>query len=221
MNILSIDTTTKNMLVGIKKNYLTYKNKDLNSAKHLEYLMPEIDSLLSQAELNIDNVDVIAVVVGPGSFTGIRIGIATAIGLSTRRRFKTIPVNSLDLIAYINYKKSQSRENVTCIIPSSLNKYYVADYCAMDRTTDITVKTLDEIKIDAIDKHIKIVVLGDDKCKEFEKVSYDADDLIDYTEELIKANKFAPLTPCYVSLSQAERELLIKEGKSGDASWNT
>ncbi len=214
MNILAIDTTTKTMIVGIKKFNVVHKNRDVDSIKHLEYLMPEIDRMLSEAEMTIDNIDIVSVVVGPGSFTGIRIGVATALGLSTRKQFKTIPVNSLDLIAYINNKRSNTRENVTCIIPSSLNKYYVADYYATDRIGDIYVKTIDEIRNDEQLKNKKVVCLGDNAYG-YQEIMYDAQDLIDYTEKMIVNNNYAPLTPCYVSLSQAERELLAKEATVG------
>ena len=83
MKVLIIDTTWENLVVvGIndKKEYI--RNIQLDKLNHQKTLLNTIDEVLKECVMGIGEVDAIAVVVGPGSFTGIRIGISTALGLS-------------------------------------------------------------------------------------------------------------------------------------------
>ena len=211
MNILVIDTTTDNLIVGIKHGNDIYRNDPVNTHKHMSYLMTEIDKLFDKSSLTLDNIDIIAVGVGPGSFTGIRVGVATAIGLSNRRRFNTIGVNSMDLLAYIVSRQGGNAFQV--VIPSTTSKYYVAEYRDGVRVGDILVKTADEIRDNASISGIN--VYGLNNCG-FDNVSYTTDDFIEYVEREAKSGNYSDLVPCYVALSQAEKELLDREGKSGD-----
>ena len=67
---------------------------------HSQKLMPAIESLMAQLDLKIADMDGIAVASGPGSFTGIRIGVATAKGLAHGSGLKVIPVSTLEALAW-------------------------------------------------------------------------------------------------------------------------
>lgn len=101
MKILIIDTTWENLVVvGIndKKEYI--RNIQLDKLNHQKTLLNTIDEVLKECVMGIGEVDAIAVVVGPGSFTGIRIGISTALGLSFESNTKRIELNAFEVIGY-------------------------------------------------------------------------------------------------------------------------
>lgn len=79
MKILVIDTASKNCLVAIyedEKKILERKNEE--ELTHSQKLMPLIDESLKKAKISIDDIELLICSQGPGSFTGVRIGISTA-----------------------------------------------------------------------------------------------------------------------------------------------
>ena len=207
MNILAIDTTNKKLSVVLRKNYIDYYEQ-IQSDKHLITLLPTIDLLMDKAQLSMENIDIIAVCVGPGSFTGIRIGVATAKGLCESREIKTIPINNFELIAYTNFVKNGDK-NIVVVIPSTLNKVYCADWNLKQGLHNIDVKSLDEVFASNVGNK-KIVSYVD--MPNVQRIDISEKDLLTFVEELIKANKYGNLEPYYVALSQAENEL-NKRGK--------
>lgn len=83
MLALGIDTSTSQGSVGLSDDRGPIAQIELNStSNHVERLLPAVQSLLSGAGLRMDELDLIAVATGPGSFTGVRIGMATGKGLA-------------------------------------------------------------------------------------------------------------------------------------------
>lgn len=83
MKILSIDSSTSSASCAILEDNKLLGEITLNDKKqHSVILMPLIDSLLKDLKLTINDIDAFAVSSGPGSFTGLRIGIATVKGLA-------------------------------------------------------------------------------------------------------------------------------------------
>ena len=104
MKLLAFDSTAKSASVALAEDgkILSYALAD-NGLTHSEILLPMAESVLSCAKTTIDEVDAFAVTVGPGSFTGVRIGVATVKGLaqdySDLERKNCIPVSTLEAIA--------------------------------------------------------------------------------------------------------------------------
>lgn len=214
MNILAIDTTSKNLMVAVKIGHKVFYEKITNNAKHLQTLMPVIDRVFDAAQISLENIDHIACVVGPGSFTGIRIGISTIKSFLTLKSFKTLPVNYLEMLSYINLVRNKDKF-VTAAIFSTLEKLYVADYSQSKGLGEISVKTLEEIKEEASLSGKKVITNED--INGFIKIEYTPEEFLNFVEELSVKNKFGNLLPCYVSLSQAERELQKREAKDGNS----
>ena len=81
MNILAVDTAGKTAAVAVlRDDVLLYEAQCNNGLTHSETLLPMIDTALKAAGLTVDDLDVLGVTNGPGSFTGLRIGLANALG---------------------------------------------------------------------------------------------------------------------------------------------
>ncbi len=91
MKILAIDTSSKNASVAItedEKELIELNNSEEKT--HSQKLMPMIDEVLKKLDLSLDDIDLISSSLGPGSFTGVRIGIATAKAFSDSKNIPAV-----------------------------------------------------------------------------------------------------------------------------------
>jgi tRNA threonylcarbamoyladenosine biosynthesis protein TsaB len=99
--ILGIDTSTPQVGCaiggheGVIASFSSAKGK-----RHAETLVPAIDFLCRQAHVELDEIGAIAVDLGPGLFTGLRVGVATAKAMASALRIPVVGVSSLDLLAF-------------------------------------------------------------------------------------------------------------------------
>ena len=101
MKILALDTATQSCSVAIVDDgSLLAELTRVNIKTHSRYLMDLIDTVCSIAELKAADVDGFAVTIGPGSFTGLRIGISTIKGLAFCLNKPLVGVSSLDALAW-------------------------------------------------------------------------------------------------------------------------
>jgi tRNA threonylcarbamoyladenosine biosynthesis protein TsaB len=98
--ILALDTTTSAGSAAVLRDadVLAASIGD-PAVTHGQRLPADLDRVLRQAALRIDDVELFAVAAGPGSFTGLRVGIATTQGLATARGCRVFPVSALDALA--------------------------------------------------------------------------------------------------------------------------
>ena len=99
MNILAIDTTTKKASVALKTESNLFSKEINNEITHSEKLLPLIDEVLKDANLSLKDIDLFALTLGPGSFTGVRIGVATIKALAKVYNKKIFGTTSLELLA--------------------------------------------------------------------------------------------------------------------------
>lgn len=139
MKILSIDTSSKICSVSILENDTTILEKHNNDEKtHSQKLMPLISELFNETKLNLDNIDLLACCQGPGSFTGIRIGISTVKAFSDVKHIPIIGVTSLEALAY-NIKKEGY---IASIIDAKNNNVYFALYEFTNNTYKVIIPPL-------------------------------------------------------------------------------
>lgn len=101
MNILAVDTSALTATVAVMKNGVTvFENNITNALTHSETLMPMIDHALSSVKLNVNDIDLFAVSCGPGSFTGIRIGVSAIKALAYATGKSVFGMNTLEALAY-------------------------------------------------------------------------------------------------------------------------
>jgi tRNA threonylcarbamoyladenosine biosynthesis protein TsaB len=101
MLILGIDTATQQVgcAIGGHEGVLASFHA-ARFRRHAETLVPAIDFIRKQARIELDEISVVAVDMGPGLFTGLRVGVATAKALAHGLRVPMIGVSSLDLLAF-------------------------------------------------------------------------------------------------------------------------
>ena len=104
MRVLAIDSSGLTATVAVMEDELTVAEYTVNYKKtHSQTLLPMIDSIVSMVEADLSKIDAIAVSGGPGSFTGLRIGSATAKGLGLALNKPLIHVPTVDAMAYSVY----------------------------------------------------------------------------------------------------------------------
>ena len=100
MKILAVDTSSKICSVAVLEDRNVLDEINLNDGRtHSENLMPTIQLLLERNDLTLDDIDLIGVTVGPGSFTGIRIGIASVKAMAEVKHIPVATVSSLQSLA--------------------------------------------------------------------------------------------------------------------------
>lgn len=163
MNILAIDTSSSVASVAIINNEKLVGEYSINTnLKHSEKLMPIINQLLLSCDISINDIDCIGIAEGPGSFTGVRIGIATARAISHVINVPIIGVSTLEALAY----NIPCFEGIVCpILDARRNQVYASAYRWEDNNVFSVINQdayyIDDI-IDELNKYNeKIIFLGD------------------------------------------------------------
>ena len=97
--ILTIDTSSSYCAVALQFGEVLIERISNSERQSAQALLPMISELLLDAKIALGDIDLIAVVAGPGSFTGVRIGVAVAQGLSLSSNIPVVPLSSLALLA--------------------------------------------------------------------------------------------------------------------------
>ncbi len=224
MRILAVDTSAVCASVSITENGKILSESSINTGlTHSRTLMPMIDSTLRNGEIDLDSIDYLACSVGPGSFTGIRIGVAAIKGLADGLKKKCIPVSTLEALAY-------NLQGRCCTAVSVMDARCNQVYCGIFLVDGEEITRLTEdmaLKIEELEKMLpdyeNVVFVGDGARLCHEKLGYEiapAGQLYQrgssvafaaeksFSEE--KTVTAAELMPAYLRLPQAERELKAK-----------
>jgi tRNA threonylcarbamoyladenosine biosynthesis protein TsaB len=98
--LLAIDTSTRSVGVALYNGVQIISEKVwLSQQFHTVELAPTVSSLINQAGISMDELTVVAVALGPGSFTGLRIGMSLAKGMALAGRLEIVGIPSLDILA--------------------------------------------------------------------------------------------------------------------------
>ena len=227
MRILAVDTSAVCASVGVTEDGKILSESSINTGlTHSRTLMPMIDSTLKNGEIDLDSIDYFACSVGPGSFTGIRIGVAAIKGLADGLKKKCIPVSTLEALAY-------NLQGRCCTAVSVMDSRCNQVYCGIFLVEGEKVTRLTEdmaLKIDELEKMLpdyeNVVFVGDGARLCHSKLGYEiapAGQLYQrgssvafaaeksFSEE--KTVTAAELMPAYLRLPQAERELKARLSK--------
>ena len=237
MKILAIDTSAKAASVAVTEDGEIKGEFFINTMlTHSETLMPMTDAVLRSVHLELADIDYFAVNTGPGSFTGLRIGIAAIKGMAYALGKPCAAVSTLEAMAY---NLSEPGTVVCCVMDARCNQVYNALF---DVSGNIPVRLCDDraLTIDELSKELetigkKVVLVGDGAKLCFSKMQGIACDLhiaaenVRYqrasstafaAEKLIREGKTTDpdkLMPQYLRLPQAQRELIAKNKSNNTA----
>ncbi len=125
MKFLAIDTSAKALtIVAVNGEKRVHFSEDC-AMQHSVRLFPELDGVLARAELSLRDCEMIACVVGPGSFTGIRIGISAVKGLCFASAKPALALTSFDALAY-----ADEREDKIAVVDAGHGFLYAEGYGA-------------------------------------------------------------------------------------------
>lgn len=197
MICLLIDTSTSNLIVSIiKDNEIKYIYQEKILAEMSSKLLPIIDNGLKEINLKLNDIDKIFVVNGPGSFTGIRVGVTVAKTIAWALKKDIIPLSSLELIATTN----TSKKYIVPMIDARRNNVFAGIY-------DNNLNCVKEDKLISIEE---LSNLSDD----YEFASYDNIngvikpniDILKIINKHINDEGINPhnLNPNYLKLTEAE-----------------
>ncbi|SHN65745.1 tRNA (adenosine(37)-N6)-threonylcarbamoyltransferase complex dimerization subunit type 1 TsaB [Desulfitobacterium chlororespirans] len=232
MKYLTIDTTTKVTALALADDGQLVAEGFLHTSKtHSERLIPVLDQVLEASAWNLQDLDFIGVVRGPGSFTGIRIGIATAQGLAQVLKLPLIGVLSLDSLAWAGHSRT---EEIVPILDARKNEWYTAQYQWSERE-EIPIRSREPFAVEPAlwlkelaEQGKPIVFVGDAVSRYQEKIKAILGDkavlLPDYLalprgaytvrcvwNEWQKGTQEKLVEPYYIRLSEAETNWAKKE----------
>ena len=127
-HLLAIDTTAPTCRVALVYNGESFTRESTEARKAAQQVLPMIEELLTSAGTRLQQLDVLAVASGPGSFTGLRIGVATAQGLSLACSLPVVPLSSLALMAKAASRQHPGDTYLVCTKARD-NEIYFAVYC--------------------------------------------------------------------------------------------
>ena len=129
-NFLAVDTSSKHLTVlAVKGEKVVLRHIPDCALQHSVTVMTEVDKALKEASLSPEECDFFSAVTGPGSFTGIRIGISTAKGFAVATGKPLVAVTAFELLAY-----NVEDGNFYTVIDAAHSHYYV---CGFDRNKNV------------------------------------------------------------------------------------
>ncbi|MDE4542504.1 tRNA (adenosine(37)-N6)-threonylcarbamoyltransferase complex dimerization subunit type 1 TsaB [Thermoanaerobacterium sp. R66] len=144
MKVLAIDSSSKTATVALVDESGLIGEFSINHLRHSVILMPMMDELLKMAEVKKEEITHIAVCEGPGSFTGLRIGAATAKGLAQSLDVPIVGVSSLDALAY----NVGEYNGIICpIIDALRGNVYTAFYKGGSELSRLKDVSLEEVEV--------------------------------------------------------------------------
>lgn len=236
MRILALDSSGVVATVAIVEEDKVLCEYTVDYKKtHSQTLLPMVEQIASMTDTKLENMDAIAISAGPGSFTGLRIGAATAKGLALSINKPLISIPTLEALAYNMFET----EAIICpIMDARRSQVYTGcyewrehEFCVILEQRAMTIQeTVEEMKKtdrnviflgDAVPVHKFAIqdALGEKAvfapmhlCKQ--RASAVGALAVQYyiQKKIMNADEFEPV---YLRLSQAERELALKR-KSGD-----
>lgn len=221
MKLLSFDSSAVTASVALTDDGKVVRSEFVNAGlTHSETLLPMIERVMG--DVDYSRLDGIAVTAGPGSFTGVRIGVATAKGLAFKHNTPCYSVSTLEAIAY-NFV---NKDCIVCAVMDArrmqfYNALFSIENGVVSRLTPDRAIALDDLKKELV-AYDEVIVAGDgarlccdnadlDNC-----ILADEDTMYQNAVSVSLAaknnNPLSPdeLLPVYLRLSQAERELKLK-----------
>tara|TARA_B100001057_G_scaffold60837_1_gene54070 strand:- start:3527 stop:4186 length:660 start_codon:yes stop_codon:yes gene_type:complete len=210
--ILNLETSSKNCSVCLSSDGKLIQSFDSEdeSYRHSELLTSSIQDILNENNLSVKDLSAVSIGIGPGSFTGLRIGFSVAKGLCYPHNIKLIGISSLKIIANSVIEKNK---NIISLIKDKGEHYYISKYSSdFKEIIQPKIQLIDSNYMTSILDKESIIVINSDESKELisqivkEKIkvfsrSVSSIDMISLSHKLYDENKFedvAYIEPMYV-----------------------
>ena len=155
MNLLAFDTCIEmcSAALFIEKKCVSFL-KGTKKSRQTEDLLPLINSILSAHNISYNDIDTIACTVGPGSFTGVRIGISALQGITlVNQNCKTFGISTLQSMAW---KAQHTDHPITCVLNARREQYYIEHYSIKNGLLSIQNKEIQLIEKGNLEKQIPL-----------------------------------------------------------------
>ena len=233
MKILGIDTSSMAASVAVIEDNKLICEYTINTKKtHSQKLMPMIENMLGLSDLNVREIDAIAVCEGPGSFTGLRIGMATAKAIAHVNDIPVIGVNSLEALAA---NMNLCDKKICSILDAQRNQVYTGRYqyegTKLEEIKEIGIQQIDELLEELAQSGEQWILVGEavykyeDKIREISNIEIPA-----ASNNVTKAGSLCSVAkvkfdegkdifdcytvnPLYIRKSQAEEQYEEKQRK--------
>lgn len=232
MKILAVDTSATSASVAVAEENKIIGAFSINTAlTHSQTLIPMIEEVLKKTGITSEEIDILAVNAGPGSFTGVRIGVAAVKGLAFSRNLPCVSVSTLESMAY----NMLGSDCVVCAVMDArcsqvYNALFRVSRNEITRLTEDRALALTDLKFELERTEEKVVLVGDGAqiCADFLKNELKNVFLAPINNRIQNASSVAcaafkklddgeimtasELMPTYLRLPQAQRELNKKLG---------
>ena len=163
MLILGIESATSRVGCAIGGHEGTIASAHSSRGRrHAESLAPQIKFVAEQAGVQLADIGAIAIDIGPGLFTGLRVGVTTALALATTLRIPMIGVTSLDLLAF---PVGHTHRMITAAVDARRGEVFHATYRpvpgGMQRITEPAVGEPEELRSAMVAEAADVLIVGD------------------------------------------------------------
>jgi tRNA threonylcarbamoyladenosine biosynthesis protein TsaB len=191
MKILSLDSATECATVAIIDNDKILGETIVNYKKqHSVIMMPMIDNLLKSCSLSVSDIDGFVVSSGPGSFTGLRIGMSTIKGLVQATKKPFVTINSLDGLANNLF----NTQGIICPIIDALRGNVYTNFY---RFKNNSLVALNEPQLLSMEEVIK-------KCSDFnESITFIGDGTLKFKDNILNSLTKAFIAPSHLNVTKA------------------
>ena len=230
MRVLAVETSANVASAAVMEDDLLLGEYILNHKKtHSQKIMPMIDNLLTDLELTPSDIDVFAAAVGPGSFTGLRIGVATIKALAHAVNKPVVSVGTLEALAW---NVPHAEHIIVPILDARRNNVYAASYIwdegfkELGAAEDMTIEEC----VESCGNFLDTIFIGDGAMVHREYITEKLGDKAIFPHgaamnlrassvaaaAMEKAKRgetqsYAEMKPYYLKKSQAEKELEERE----------
>ena len=143
--ILAVDTSTEACSVALQIGDKTIAKFADEPRSHSRLLMPMVQQVLAEAEIKVNQLDAIGVSMGPGSFTGLRIGFAAVQGMAYGADIPVAPVSTLELMiaTYVRQESAQAGE-IIALLDARMSEFNLGRY-QLDDNKQIVALEADQL----------------------------------------------------------------------------
>jgi tRNA threonylcarbamoyladenosine biosynthesis protein TsaB len=193
MLILGIETATERVSVAVGGHEGVLGMFEVTRGRrHAETLTPAIDFVCRQADVTLDEISVVAVDMGPGLFTGMRVGLASAKAIAQALRVPMIAISSLDLLAY---PLRRTDKVIAAVIDARKGEIFYALYRqvpgGIQRVSEPTAGRVDDLVADLLARGQDVVCVGDGAIRYHEEIT--AGHRVEIAEQFFAYPSSAPL----------------------------